>query len=858
MGTMEAQPPDAPAVPAGHLRPLLVLALLPAILMSPGLFGGKALFAVHPGQLQPWSADLPADELAALEAVGMPLAADGTLQFRPQQRVAFERLRAGEVPHWNPDSLCGVPLLAQAVHGVFHPPNWLHLVLEEGRAYAWIAALQTFLAGLFAYALCRQLGLGGMAGLLGGLSFALCGFLAVRWHWYQIQGAAMWLPLVLLGVERLTSADRPGAGRGAVACIAGGLGLSFLAGFPPASVLITYAAAAWALVRLSGRCEDRLRKVLRLGFALVVGVAIGLPQMLPSTAWALSGESTRTSVDPEIVAGLAMGPASLARLVLPDIFGHPHDLATHELPFLRERGTLGRIAQKANANHIENAGSFGLVALMLALLGLGSGCRGRWLAALLLAVGLFCAVQTPLLPLVLKLPGLDTSDPRRFLLLAGMGGALLGACGLQRIIDRGPGPAFRNLAVVALMAFIGAALLMSLVSEDAWVNWAAPRLAEVAGVSTAEVRSHRADLDIDLALTQMTLWGGAVVMSALMIAVLMSEKRRRTGALLLILVAAADLGVTARRGAVFVPPHGIDAPPPALASLTSDGRLIRFHPGPPSPMTMPLPPNTALPFGVRDVSGYITLAPRRVEALHERLQVGTAWGVGTAPLSDPAALGSGLLDDLAVDRLLSSVPLDHPDWRVAGSVGDAVLYTRDAGASRLAAVWPCDVIPVPPGADAALDALVAERASGGRRTVIEATDLTVPTGCIKPDDWQALSSGALAWRVDTPERLEIATRSRQALTGDAAAADTGFWLVLRDTWAPGWSAHIDSRPVEIHVADGAFRGVRVPVGEHTVVFTYASPGWTWGLRLGLAGLFLFLLAVLRALLPRRSDEPRTG
>jgi hypothetical protein len=45
-------------------------------------------------------------------------------------------------------------------------------------------------------------------------------------------------------------------------------------------------------------------------------------------------------------------------------------------------------------------------------------------------------------------------------------------------------------------------------------------------------------------------------------------------------------------------------------------------------------------------------------------------------------------------------------------------------------------------------------------------------------------------------------------------------VILTDNWFPGWHATVDGRPAVIEKAYGAFRGVVVDVGEHTVEMRY--------------------------------------
>ena len=70
------------------------------------------------------------------------------------------------------------------------------------------------------------------------------------------------------------------------------------------------------------------------------------------------------------------------------------------------------------------------------------------------------------------------------------------------------------------------------------------------------------------------------------------------------------------------------------------------------------------------------------------------------------------------------------------------------------------------------------------------------------------------------------TRVEVSVRGDADGL-----LVLGDPWYPQWRVEVDGRPAELLRVDHAFRGVRVPAGDHRVVFTYQDRALQIGLAL---------------------------
>ncbi len=130
----------------------------------------------------------------------------------------------------------------------------------------------------------------------------------------------------------------------------------------------------------------------------------------------------------------------------------------------------------------------------------------------------------------------------------------------------------------------------------------------------------------------------------------------------------------------------------------------------------------------------------------------------------------------------------------------------------------------------------------------EAASLVVPgpIGVAAPPQAPASAASApLEWIEDSPTRVALKTRS-----------DADGFLVLADTYYPGWQAAVDGAPTPVLLADYAFRGAFVPAGEHSVVFTYAPRSVPIGFAL--TGVTILLLALAAGALVVASRRQRVA
>ncbi len=285
---------------------LLLIALLPVIAALPALAG---LYDANPllylgGVAQRFAHGSP----------GIPYV-DPNNGFTTQAlgyRAAFDWLH-GTVPWWNYFSGVGLPLAAEYQPAAFFPPTLL-LLLPNGMLVQHV--LLQILAGWGTYGLLRQLGLGRLAAVTGGILFAFNGALA----WFD-HGPALpvpFLPWMLWGVERAFAKAMLGA-RGGWRMFAIALWLALVGGFPETAYLCGLMALAWALLRVSQARGHRLALLWRLALGGGAGLCLAAPQILAFLEFlphaflgAHNGAFANAALD---------GPAALPTLFFPYFYG---------------------------------------------------------------------------------------------------------------------------------------------------------------------------------------------------------------------------------------------------------------------------------------------------------------------------------------------------------------------------------------------------------------------------------------------------------------------------------------------------------------------------------------------------------
>ncbi len=139
---------------------------------------------------------------------------DITSFIYPTRRLIGDLIREGYLPLWNPYLMSGVPLVANVEYNLLYPLSVIYYLLPFDRAFTWFVVVHYPIAGVSWYLLGREWGLPRAAALFGGVAFMLSGPLISLTNVVNFLPGIAWLPLGLLGFHRAIAKESWRAGVG--------------------------------------------------------------------------------------------------------------------------------------------------------------------------------------------------------------------------------------------------------------------------------------------------------------------------------------------------------------------------------------------------------------------------------------------------------------------------------------------------------------------------------------------------------------------------------------------------------------------------------------------------------------------
>jgi hypothetical protein len=819
--------PGASLATRQHSRAALLLGALVFAYLWPVLVGGKILSPIANlyGSV-PWRGSAPSD----LRDYFNSLLVDLPLVDYPWRFLARSLIHEGTFPAWNPYVLGGIPLYSNpqiGIFSVFSLPLW---ILPLTYALGVSAALKLLVGAFGTYLLARRLRLDFLPGLLAGIAFA---FSAINIVWLAhetLPGVAVMLPWTIWLVEGIFERGRLASALGLAVAVAIGLG----GGHPGMQVHLLTVIPAYALARAActrrvaphaGDGPSRRRALALVAGGLAAGVLLMAFMLIPEarSSHDTVGVFARQN---QSLPGAKL-PFTVIRTVLfPDWWGRPSAIEASDLPSSRI----------PSGNYCERTFYAGAVALLFACLALLSPGQWRRKApfALIGVLALAIALRAPGLHwLVMQLPIVEAVEPGRIHFAFGLAVAVLGAFGLQAMLDAPRGHRRWLLAPLAVVV-VGA---LALGTTGARAGDAGRTLRHF--LTGADFASSGV-----IAITSVVwfLLFALGVAAALLLA-RRYPRRRVAIAAAVVLLAAGD----AYHFVDGFQPMGPEAkviPPvtPAIAYLVrhrADGRIVGVNDA--------LPNDWGLVYGLKDARGYDPPQPTRRMLELWRLANPDQNEWQPSGLSEISARGLQALSVLGVRYIVlapgyAAGDLPSGALRQAYLDKDATIVENTRAAPR--ALVPTDAIVTP-----------NERAS---RRVIGERRFDPRTMVVVERGQPGVSALADASRHLPHTRGSIAiVRERNSSVSLSARLHRRGLVMLDDSLLEGWRVRIDGHGAPALRVDGVMRGVIVPAGRHEIVWTYAVPGLRLGALLslltlvGLAGTGGVLVARARPAARRR-------
>lgn len=246
--------------------------------------------------------------------------------------------------------------------------------------------------------------------------------------------------------------------------------------------------------------------------------------------------------------------------------------------------------------------------------------------------------------------------------------------------------------------------------------------------------------------------------------------------------------------------------PPSVEFLRQDDGLWRFTSYDPQG-DKPYNANTGWYFNFYDVRGYDSIFTQQYMRYMQLIQNQYELDFNRiAPINEPAALNSPLLDLLNVKYVVTTAVIDNPKYTLVYDA-EVRVYRNETALPR-----------------AYTQPLAATLVTSDFGATVQGTDprqhvlvAALPAGV-------ANSPLVPSWPGPVQD---IAYSPNEVLV--TAEVEQPAWIVLADSYFPGWKAYLraagatedDERPLDIALVNGNFRGVVVPAGAWTVRFKYS-------------------------------------
>ena len=704
---------------------------------------------------------------------------DVTHFYYPYMVAALERLKAGEIPLWNPDIFSGMPFMGAHQPAVLYPLNLVFAPL--GPYWIWTATgiVRLLLMGWGLHLLMRRFGLSHIAAFWSGVTYQFASS-NIAWLHYSVHNVLALLPLALYSTDRLLAAPR---GRWFLLLTAS-LALQFLGGHPETSVLFVLLWAGFTLLRVPWRRYPR-RSLTLLAGAGVAAIGIVMPQLL-ATAELIPQSATffTRTASPDDAAGVVRGSWNNLRswllLVNPYLYGTP----------------VGSRYLTQTSNYNELATYLGIFTVPFAVVGVLGG-RPRRVTCYWGIVAVLSLAQVYALPgfaRLRELPVLNLGHGIRYIFSSTLALAILAGFGAEAL--RREPRRWRYVAAgaasLSFLLLVWSVYDIATAADGSWILNATPQ---------PEILRTIADF-YNRGSVQLLGLLAAAGLGWMVLATLLWTKRAALAPAALLVLTTVELFVHGVPYNGFAEPR-LTYPQTAITrALKAEREQFRV-----SAMDNVMDDSTSMTQDLHNAMGLDDLVPVRYLLFAGRMsKIGLDNGayvvLPQAQRFFDLANVEYLLTTRRVDTAASAAP-----WELVMQDGPVNVYRNPAVLPRAYAVPAVRTAT----AEQALSAVYEETFDPRREAIVEER--------IPELEQQAATP--------TPARVSITRYAPEQVEVDVETSGPEL-LVLGDSYASGWRVAVDGSPSRLYRANAVYRGVVVPAGHHRVVFTYRPASWEIG------------------------------
>lgn len=740
-----------------------------------------------------------------------PSLGDSIVDYYPLLQFSTELIKNGILPFWNPYLYLGTPLLALNEAFSLSPVSILAYFLPLYKAITYYIIVTIFFAGVFMYIYLRKgLGLSGFSSFIGGLVFMFNGHFIVWLEHIGFVSVLLWLPLILLFIEKMIQR------KSLVYAILAGIimGIQFFGGSLQVSSYLILGVLIYSLIRIfqeylkekDNRMSIKFLSSLFLIF--LIGLGIGAIQLFPSLELLKLSDRLIAPNQFKII-----NPAcffALFSFIIPDIFGNP----IHYNYWGPE-------------NYVELCGYIGILPLILAALAVVKR-RDKWVFVFS-AIALFSLsvyLYTPIKNLLsLLFPYNARLSVVRIICLYAFSGSVLSAIGAdylnsnQRSVKKIRKVLIICFFTVLLFYLLGNFLIQTnkdyIIEKGRHINytpwWQDEFVANPEFYILSLFFLKAFGNEYAKYIRYYSPFSPAVYMplSLLIMSIILFGRYKKVFfKFFLTLIIIIDLFYFGMRFNTTSNPMTIYPKLKSVEFLKKDKTPYRVL-YEENKDTFTFVPNTLMAYHIQSLNGYLSLFPKRYDEFW-RL-IGKKIEGGSYILTD---YHSKLLDLLNVKYFVgvqsgqADKEFKDTKFKLVYSEGPMRIYENKSCMARAFFVSGFKVI----------------------KTQKDILCKLVDTN-FEPDKEVILEENppikAERVRSDGISSLTIINYSAGEVEIDINAPDNGF-LILSDTYYPGWKVFVDGKIDKIFRADYILRAVFLAKGRHAVKFIYDPLSFKFG------------------------------